>query len=52
MPASPQIARTEAFRRAFGLRIPILLAPMAGACPPSLSIAVAMPAGSARAARC
>jgi nitronate monooxygenase len=24
----------------FGLKIPILLAPMAGACPPSLSIAV------------
>jgi len=29
----------------FGLRIPILLAPMAGACPPSLSIAVANAGG-------
>src|SRR5262245_41098099 len=29
------------FCERFGLRIPILLAPMAGACPPSLSIAVA-----------
>jgi nitronate monooxygenase len=37
----PAVARAEAFRASFGLRIPILLAPMAGACPPSLSIAVA-----------
>jgi nitronate monooxygenase len=29
----------------FGLRVPILLAPMAGACPPSLSIAVANAGG-------
>jgi nitronate monooxygenase len=29
----------------FGLRFPILLAPMAGACPPSLSIAVANAGG-------
>jgi nitronate monooxygenase len=34
------LSRAEAFARRFGLRIPILLAPMAGACPPSLSIAV------------
>ena len=33
--------RAEAFCRRFGLRIPILLAPMAGACPPALSAAVA-----------
>lgn len=33
-------ARAEAFCARFGLRLPILLAPMAGACPPSLSIAV------------
>jgi nitronate monooxygenase len=32
--------RTEAFCARFDLRVPILLAPMAGACPPSLSIAV------------
>jgi nitronate monooxygenase len=34
-------ARAEAFCARFGTRLPILLAPMAGACPPSLSIAVA-----------
>src|ERR1044071_9557807 len=32
--------RAAAFCERFGLRMPILLAPMAGACPPSLSIAV------------
>jgi nitronate monooxygenase len=42
---SPEQARTEVFCRRFGLKMPILLAPMAGACPPSLSIA-AMNAGS------
>jgi nitronate monooxygenase len=41
MPTSrPALARAEAFCQAYDLRIPILLAPMAGACPPSLSIAV------------
>ena len=35
------LTRTQAFCDAYGLRAPILLAPMAGACPPSLSIAVA-----------
>ena len=34
-------ARTRTFCERFGLRVPILLAPMAGACPPALSIAVA-----------
>jgi nitronate monooxygenase len=34
-------ARAEAFCRRFGLRVPILMAPMAGACPPELAIAVA-----------
>jgi nitronate monooxygenase len=34
-------ARAEAFCAAYDLRIPILLAPMAGACPTSLSIAIA-----------
>jgi nitronate monooxygenase len=37
--------RTDAFCQRFGLRVPILLAPMAGACPPSLSIAVASAGG-------
>jgi len=37
--------RVEAFCSRFGLRVPILLAPMAGACPPSLSIAVANAGG-------
>lgn len=39
------LARAEAFCKANDLRIPILLAPMAGACPPSLSIAVANAGG-------
>lgn len=33
--------RAERFCDEYGLRLPILLAPMAGACPPGLSIAVA-----------
>ena len=37
--------RTDVFCRRFGLDVPILLAPMAGACPPSLSIAVANAGG-------
>ena len=37
----PAVARAEAFCSAYSLRVPILLAPMAGACPASLSIAVA-----------
>ena len=43
-PLSP-VARAEAFCQRFGLRIPILLGPMAGACPPSLSAAVANAGG-------
>jgi nitronate monooxygenase len=39
------LTRTETFCRRFGLRVPILLAPMAGACPPALSIAVAQAGG-------
>jgi len=38
--ASPR-ARAEKFAARLGIRLPILLAPMSGACPPSLSIAVA-----------
>jgi nitronate monooxygenase len=37
----PAIVRAQAFCASLGLRIPVLLAPMAGACPASLSIAVA-----------
>jgi len=39
------LARAEAFCQRFGIEIPVLLAPMAGACPPSLSIAVANAGG-------
>jgi hypothetical protein len=42
---SPIIARAETFCQRFGLRLPILLAPMAGASSPSLSIAVANAGG-------
>ena len=38
-------ACARAFCDRFGLRLPILLAPMAGACPPALSIAVANAGG-------
>ena len=38
-------ARAEEFCRRFGLRLPILMAPMAGACPPALAIAVAAAGG-------
>jgi nitronate monooxygenase len=41
----PALARADAFCKAHGLTVPILLAPMAGACPPSLSIAVANAGG-------
>src|SRR5881398_147152 len=41
----PILLRARAFCERFGLRVPILLAPMAGACPPSLSIAVASAGG-------
>ena len=39
------LERTQAFCRRYELRVPILLAPMAGACPASLSIAVANAGG-------
>ena len=38
-------ARAEHFAARLGLQLPILLAPMAGACPPSVSIAVANAGG-------
>jgi nitronate monooxygenase len=43
--ANPLLKRADAFCAAYGLRVPILLAPMAGACPASLSIAVANAGG-------
>ena len=39
------LSRAAGFCERFGLEVPILLAPMAGACPPSLSIAVANAGG-------
>jgi nitronate monooxygenase len=46
MESSPRIlSRTDAFCEKYGLRVPILLAPMAGACPASLSVAVASAGG-------
>src|SRR5487761_1667009 len=38
---SPPLRRAESFCAKYGLKLPILLAPMAGACPASLSIALA-----------
>jgi nitronate monooxygenase len=43
--SNPLLARAEAFCAAYGLRVPILLAPMSGASPASLSIAVANAGG-------
>ncbi len=46
MPAPhPDLARAQAFCAAYDLRIPILMAPMAGACPTSLAIAIANAGG-------
>lgn len=45
MPASQAITRAERFCADYDLRLPVLLAPMAGACPPSLSIAIANAGG-------
>jgi nitronate monooxygenase len=42
---SPALTRVESFCKRFGLRVPILLAPMAGASAPSLSIAVMQAGG-------
>lgn len=41
MNASAALGRARAFATRFGLRMPLLLAPMAGACPVPLSVAVA-----------
>src|SRR6185436_6191440 len=46
IPAMPApLARAAEFCSRFGIEVPILLAPMAGACPPALSIAVANAGG-------
>lgn len=42
---SAALHRAETFCSRFGLQAPILLAPMAGACPPALSVAVAKAGG-------
>ncbi len=42
---SSPLARAQGFADRLGIRLPVLLAPMAGACPPSLSIAVANAGG-------
>src|ERR1700733_15121186 len=42
---SSPLERVQNFTERLGIRVPILLAPMAGACPPSLSIAVAEAGG-------
>lgn len=44
MPVSP-LTRARSFCDRFGLRVPILMAPMAGACPPELAIAIANAGG-------
>lgn len=43
--AESVLARAERFAERLGIRVPILLAPMAGACPPALSVAVAAAGG-------
>jgi nitronate monooxygenase len=45
MPITTPLDRATAFCSRFGLKLPILLAPMAGACPVSLSVAVANAGG-------
>ncbi len=44
-PANAPMKRAERFCEAYGLEVPILLAPMAGACPVNLSVAVANAGG-------
>ncbi len=43
--ANTALERARSFADAFALQVPILLAPMAGACPPELSIAVGKAGG-------
>ena len=43
--SNPVLARAQSFSDAYGLSVPILMAPMAGACPPELAAAVANAGG-------
>jgi nitronate monooxygenase len=45
MPEHPALARAAAFCDQFNLRVPILMAPMASACPASLAVAIANAGG-------
>ena len=45
MPTHPALQRAEAFCAAYSLQLPVLMAPMAGACPASLAVAVAQAGG-------
>jgi nitronate monooxygenase len=45
MPDNPNLSRAAAFCEEYDIRVPILMAPMAGACPASLAIAVANAGG-------
>jgi len=45
MPKHQALARAAAFCETFNIRVPILMAPMASACPPSLAVAVANAGG-------
>ena len=45
MPQHPALTRASTFCEQFNLRVPILMAPMASACPPSLAIAIANAGG-------
>src|SRR5215469_11289918 len=45
MPTRPALARAAAFCEQFNIRAPILMAPMASACPASLAIAIANAGG-------
>jgi nitronate monooxygenase len=45
MPDHPAVIRAKAFCEVFNIRVPILMAPMAGACPASLAISVANAGG-------
>jgi nitronate monooxygenase len=45
MPTHPALARAAAFCQQFNLSVPILMAPMASACPTSLAIAIANAGG-------
>ncbi len=45
MPDHPALSRAKSFCESLNIRVPILMAPMAGACPASLAIAVANAGG-------